>query len=338
MEGNMFWIMAVGIMAAMGGFWTGRLSLLGAALASESEEAPIGEASAGKTERSVESMRNRGIGTTVERARNRGTGAFVEGAQDRENGVTMERAWDREIGTTVEQARNRGIEAPVERTQNRENGTTVERARDRESGIPVERIRSRENRLSAERTQNRGIGTTAERAHTRQEKPDAHHRKWRPARKQRGGEKRIPAGWAIGSPAAGWVSIFSEGVRQGAVVQASQGMMYAPASGKITKLYPMGNQMILRTDFGVELLLRVGGSVDELQGEYFRPRILQNEIVNKGKLLLEYDRNGILMEGGNADISVSVAEAEDSHSVTVTDREQVGVGEEILWVRKRSCV
>ena len=148
-------------------------------------------------------------------------------------------------------------------------------------------------------------------------------------------EKRIPLGWAIGSPVAGDVSLFYEGSRRGALILSDQGRMYAPASGKITKLYPMGNRMMLRTDAGVELLLQVGGQVDELCGSCFRPRVVQNEIVNKGKLLLEYDTEGLLREGADVGVSISVETADSLQNITVTGKKRVKAGEELLWIREQ---
>lgn len=152
-------------------------------------------------------------------------------------------------------------------------------------------------------------------------------------RKNHNREKRIPLGWAIGSPVAGNVSLYYEGNRRGALILSDQGRMYAPASGKIIKLYPMGNRMLLRTDSGVELILQVGDHVDELCGAYFRPRVVQNEIVNKGKLLLEYDREGLLKEGADAGVSISMEASENLRDITITGKDRVKVGDELMWVK-----
>lgn len=151
--------------------------------------------------------------------------------------------------------------------------------------------------------------------------------------KLRPGEKKIPLGWAVGSPASGEVSYFYEGTRRGAMIVPDQGMLYAPASGKITRLYPTGNAMRLRTDYGVELLIQAGLRTGELEGRYYRPRVVQNEIVNKGKLLLEYDITGIRGEGYDASILMSVEEARDYQDITVCDAPRVKVGEDLMWIK-----
>lgn len=157
-------------------------------------------------------------------------------------------------------------------------------------------------------------------------------------RRMRDTGKRVPLGWAISSPVAGTVRSFSEGFGRGALIQPEQGALYAPASGKITRLYPMGNAMLLRTDSGIELMLRVGNSGDELHSGYYRSHVVQNEIVNKGKLLLEFDKEGLKGEGIDVTVSVTVEAAADYRDITVTQREQVKSGEELLWVQENSML
>lgn len=148
-------------------------------------------------------------------------------------------------------------------------------------------------------------------------------------------ERVIAGGKAIGSPCDGEVNFFYEGNRRGAVLLPSQGQVYAPASGKIIRLYPMGNAFVLRTDFGVELLLKAGSRKDELLSMYYRARVVQNEIVNKGRLLLEFDLEGLLAEGEDTAVSVSVEAADDYRDILITNQKHVKVGEELLWVKEK---
>ena len=110
-------------------------------------------------------------------------------------------------------------------------------------------------------------------------------------------EKRVAVGREIGSPISGEVRSCQEGERVGALIKPKENILYAPAAGKIIKLFPMGNAMILRTDYGTELYMRVGEYVDELSSAFFRSRIVQNEIVGKGKALLEFDAEGLQAQG-----------------------------------------
>ena len=71
---------------------------------------------------------------------------------------------------------------------------------------------------------------------------------------------------------------------------------------------------------------------------YYRPRIVQNEIVNKGKLLLEFDLEGLEAENVDASVSISVEAAQDSREILVTGQKYVRVGEEVLWVRDQKTL
>ncbi len=268
---NLFWICAIGIVAAMAGFWSGRLRLL----LGRREEAAL-------LEDGVQNIEAEGLAVTEE--------ASGDGVDARISEIVTRQSEKKSVKTHPK----------------KEYGMT----------------KSNENN-----------------------KENSHNRLWLP-RPRLNNEKRIPLGWAIGSPAEGAVRTFNNGSVKGAMVRTTKGCLYAPVSGKIVKLYPSGNQMMLRTDFGIELLIRIGGinvgyqaeQEDDMVGEYFRPRVLQNEIVNKGKLLLEYDREALLAAGVDTDIFIGVEEAEDFRDITVTDKTQVRQGEEILWVVDHSRI
>lgn len=153
-----------------------------------------------------------------------------------------------------------------------------------------------------------------------------------PGPKKSLGEKKIPLGWAVGSPVSGTVSYFHEGTKRGAMITPEQGVLYAPVAGKITRLYPTGNAMRLRTDYGIELLIQAGVDTGELEGRYYRARVVKNEVVNKGKPLLEFDVEGIRSEGYDPSVMMSVEDAQDYQNVTVCDAPRVKAGENLMWV------
>lgn len=144
---------------------------------------------------------------------------------------------------------------------------------------------------------------------------------------------RMGQGKVIVSPVDGKVHFFREGSRNGAVIEPEQGRIYAPMSGKIVKLYPMGNAFLLQGNDGCGILIRVGRqSPDELCSMYFRARIVQNEIVNKGKLLLEFDREKLKAAGEDINVTVGVEGNLAEEEIWVTEKESVKVGEELLRI------
>lgn len=140
--------------------------------------------------------------------------------------------------------------------------------------------------------------------------------------------------WTVGSPVSGWVTSCREGEHPVVVIQPEEDRLYAPAAGKITRLYPMGNAFLFRTEFGTEVHIQVGNVGDDLLGRYFRPRVVQNEIVGKGKLMLEFDSQRLVAEGISPAVTVSVESQSYDNSVRAVATEQVRAGEDILLVEE----
>lgn len=141
-----------------------------------------------------------------------------------------------------------------------------------------------------------------------------------------------PAGHPFASPVAGQVDILESQGRRGVRLTPEENRVYAPASGKIIRLYPRGNEFLLRTDSGVVLRVRAGERDEEMTQDYFRPRVMQNEFVSKGKLLLEYDREALARDGYDTHVCMTVEEDEGNYNLSVTGSMWVKNGQDCLWV------
>lgn len=138
--------------------------------------------------------------------------------------------------------------------------------------------------------------------------------------------------WSVGSPVSGEVTAQREGEQPTVIIRPDGDRLYAPAGGKVTRIFPMGNAFLFTTEFGAELYIQAGEADDELMVRHYRPRILQNEVVGKGKLLLEFDRTGLEAEGFSTEVSISVENTPCGGDVRMTVGERVKTGEEILQV------
>lgn len=139
--------------------------------------------------------------------------------------------------------------------------------------------------------------------------------------------------FSVGSPVSGEVVDMNDGGKPMVAIHPGEDKLYAPANGKITKIYPMGNAFLFRTEFGAELYMRVGDSEDDLMERYYRPRVVQNEIVGKGKLLLEFDRKGLVTEGASCCVSVTVETGACVGNILAAAGEHVKTGEPLLGLR-----
>ncbi len=149
---------------------------------------------------------------------------------------------------------------------------------------------------------------------------------------RRGHFKTVSRYREIGAPAGGEVSFFEENGEKRVRIQPRHGKVYAPASGKITHLYPMGSAMTLQTDFGARIMLRVGSHVDEMSSEFYRCRVMENEVVRKGALILEYDPEGIKANGGETEVLVYIENQEEMGPITLSSCTHAKAGEPILCV------
>lgn len=198
----------------------------------------------------------------------------------------------------------------------------VEEAQE-EKGYPMEEEHSEEHSMEEKRSvdQGRPKGQPAARA-------GRHF-----LRRGKGNHEEEREHWSVGSPVSGYVAAQGDSERPLVVVEPDSGQVYAPTGGKITRLFPMGNAFRLVTEFGTQLYVQVGDMGDELLGRYYRPRVVQNEIVGKGKLLIEFDRDGLAAEGASFDVSICVEDCQYGGSVKETAGERVRIGEEIFQVQ-----
>lgn len=198
----------------------------------------------------------------------------------------------------------------------------------------AERIRQEETEYQEDMIQTGGMTREADRAKTMGET-----RRWRHNPVQRRYHSRYhreqqtkPSGYPFASPVAGQVDVLSSQGRRGVLFTPEENKVYAPASGKIIRLYPRGNEFLLRTDSGVVLRVRAGERDAEMTRDYFRPRVVQNEFVGKGKLLLEYDREALARDGYDTHVFMTVEEDEGNYNLSVTGSQWVKNGQDCLWV------
>lgn len=150
-------------------------------------------------------------------------------------------------------------------------------------------------------------------------------------------------GTAIGSPVNGEIRKSAEETAEGAAdsgtgcisIVPEDGKVYAPTAGKVLKLYPMGNRIRFRTDSGLELLLNICKDREELHSVYYHCNVLQNEIVRKGKLLVEFDQEGLAKEGVDTAVTVEMCQTPERGQIVSTWKDYIRAGEELLWVQCR---
>lgn len=91
---------------------------------------------------------------------------------------------------------------------------------------------------------------------------------------------------------------FSQGIMgQGVAIVPTVGKVYAPVEGTITALFPTKHAIGITGKNGVEILIHVGIDTVNLGGKYFTTHVEQDQEVEQGQLLLEFDQSNIKREG-----------------------------------------
>lgn len=140
-------------------------------------------------------------------------------------------------------------------------------------------------------------------------------------------------GHSLSSPTGGRLESCCEGDISGVRILTTEGRLYAPVSGRILKISPRGNTFQIRADWGGDVTVRACTNEDDLLDRYFRPRVVKGEIIRRGKLLLEYDREKLCRKCEDTAVYVTV-EGEQPEGVCITEKDQVKIGETILWMQR----
>lgn len=126
---------------------------------------------------------------------------------------------------------------------------------------------------------------------------------------------------------------FASGVLgQGAAVEPEEGVLYAPADGTVSALFPTGHAIGLTTQTGLELLMHVGMDTVQLEGKGFKAFVETGETVKQGQKLLEFDRKLISEAGYSLVTPVLVTNSDDFEQVEITGDEKVKAGDLLLSI------
>lgn len=126
---------------------------------------------------------------------------------------------------------------------------------------------------------------------------------------------------------------FASGVLgQGAAVEPEEGVLYAPADGTVSALFPTGHAIGLTTQTGLELLMHVGMDTVQLDGKGFKAFVETGETVKQGQKLLKFDRKLISEAGYSLVTPVLVTNSDDFEQVEITGDEKVKAGDLLLSI------
>lgn len=125
--------------------------------------------------------------------------------------------------------------------------------------------------------------------------------------------------------------VFSSGAMgEGVAIEPSQGVLHAPANGRVVMTFPTGHAIGMKTKDGAEILMHIGMDTVNLQGKGFETLVDKGDEVKAGDELVKFDIDEIHSAGYIVTTPIVVTNSKDYEKVSVVCQGEVKVGQEIL--------
>lgn len=120
----------------------------------------------------------------------------------------------------------------------------------------------------------------------------------------------------------------------GLAIQPEDELVYAPAAGEVTVLFPTGHAIGLTLDNGIELLILVGMDTVQLNGEGFTSFVEVGDRISAGQALIGFDRDVIEKAGYSLVTPVIVTNSAELTGLHFTEEAHVNAGQFLMKVEK----
>ncbi len=121
----------------------------------------------------------------------------------------------------------------------------------------------------------------------------------------------------------------------GIAIEPTEGVLYAPASGRIEMVFPTKHAVGMVTDEGTELILHIGINTVELEGSCFDVKVENGQNVKRGDVLVTFDLDAIKQAGYFCTTPLVISNAADYKDITVLGKETIRPDQELLWLQVR---
>lgn len=120
----------------------------------------------------------------------------------------------------------------------------------------------------------------------------------------------------------------------GIAVIPDEGKVYSPVDGKVTMIMDSKHGIAIEAEEGLQLLIHIGLETVKLNGKYFKAHVQNGDLVKKGDLLIEFDKEKIEAEGYNLITPILVVNINDyiKSVPMVKEREKVQVNDKLLTI------
>lgn len=127
---------------------------------------------------------------------------------------------------------------------------------------------------------------------------------------------------------------FSGGILgKGTAVIPTGNVIKAPFDGRVDVMFETGHAVGLVSNDGVELLIHVGMDTVNLKGQYFHPQKKSGDTVQKGEILLTFDREEIIDAGYDITTPVIVSNTSQYAEITVAEKAETKEMDSLIIIK-----
>ena len=120
-------------------------------------------------------------------------------------------------------------------------------------------------------------------------------------------------------------------VGQGVAITPSDNKIYAPIDGEVIVLSPKKNAIGIKSQTGIEVLIHVGINTEKIENE-FTSYVKEGDLINRGDLLVSFNRRMLDKKEYNYDIPVLITNYKEYKDVVYTDNGKVNVGDSLIVI------
>lgn len=121
-------------------------------------------------------------------------------------------------------------------------------------------------------------------------------------------------------------------IGKGVAIEPNDDRVLAPFDGVVSMVTPTAHAVGLTSNDGVELLIHVGLDTVGLNGEGFDMQVTMNQKVQKGDLLLTFNREAIEEKGLSCVTPIVVTNLKKDQDLDHNNQESFEIGEELFNV------
>ncbi len=105
----------------------------------------------------------------------------------------------------------------------------------------------------------------------------------------------------------------------GIAVIPSEGKVYAPADGTISSIFDTKHAVCFRSNAGTEVLIHIGVDTVNLKGQYFTAHVKDGNIVKRGQLMVEFNKEQIEKAGYDTVIPMIFTDLDEGRTLDKAD-------------------